>query len=169
MLGHPSEMPYRVIDDSAASRPLPSCQRSPSYWEWLRTAFKKTLSDRGGDVSRLLSAAHSDAAPRVCRSLRNKLARVGNHSLLLQKPAAESAIRFRPLCSLCFLRDSWCCFFFGRKHGKDVILVICVQQVYTTQRPLSLVMQLSRGSFRTCKSSTSQCPTSTPFDAPTYL
>lgn len=36
-------------------------------------------------------AAHLDAALCVCRSLRNKLARVGNHSLLQQNPAPEIA------------------------------------------------------------------------------
>lgn len=53
-------------------------------------------------------AVHLDAALCVCRSLRNKLARVGNHSLLQQKLEPEIAAlnattevcSGRPLCSL---------------------------------------------------------------------
>lgn len=46
-------------------------------------------------------AAHLDAALRVCRSLRNKLARVGIRSLLQHNPRARERLREREFAAPC--------------------------------------------------------------------
>lgn len=51
----------------------------------------KKLPDHVAMCHSFCWAAHLDAALCVCRSLRNKLARVGNRAVVQQNPAPESA------------------------------------------------------------------------------
>lgn len=62
-----------------------------SLREWVCTIFTKCYLTMWRMCHGFCWAAHLDALLCVCRSLRNKLARVGNHSLLQQNPTPETA------------------------------------------------------------------------------
>lgn len=68
----------------------PWCALQPRGMYYLCYIYKM-LPDHVAMCHGFCWAAHLESALCVCRSLRNKLARVGNHSLLQQNPAQEIA------------------------------------------------------------------------------